>query len=296
MQHARVAAAAVLGTVLACAGATSAPAAPPGSVPPAAVTSHTALLRCGDVVTASVRLAADLVCPDGRGLTVAADGVDVNLNGHTLTGAGTDGDWEEHVGIRVDAEDVTIRNGRLRNWGVGVRAGVVDGPETPVASAVLRGLLLEGNRWGAVAHPGAALALDRSRLVGNLVTGAAMWGGTLRVENSTADRNGNGFLVFGAAPRQEAFVLRDSRVLRSGEAGVSCFTSAGTILIERSLLQRNQFGYDDYGCRWWTVRDSVFQWNTWHVAGDLFAPNYTIECTTFLPRSRPIDLPVLPCA
>ncbi len=42
---------------------------------------------CGLVVTVNLTLAADMVCP-GTALTVAADGVTVDLNGHQVSGSG----------------------------------------------------------------------------------------------------------------------------------------------------------------------------------------------------------------
>jgi hypothetical protein len=53
-----------------------------GAAPAAA--SHVA---CGDTLTVDTRLDSDLACP-GDGLVIAADGVTLDLGGHTITGSG----------------------------------------------------------------------------------------------------------------------------------------------------------------------------------------------------------------
>lgn len=71
---------------------------------------------CGDVVTHSIKLVADLNCeflPDA--LTVGKDGITINLNGHTIDeatgGAGIDSEGHSHV---------TIRNGTVSGSGGGI--------------------------------------------------------------------------------------------------------------------------------------------------------------------------------
>ena len=71
---------------------------------------------CGDVVTVSVRLQADLVCaPDATGLVIGADGVIVDLGGHSIRGAR----------LAIDAtggfDAVTVRNGSLLDNSLGIR-------------------------------------------------------------------------------------------------------------------------------------------------------------------------------
>ncbi|GAB7189327.1 hypothetical protein NUM3379_00330 [Kineococcus sp. NUM-3379] len=288
--------------VFVLAGAAPGSAAPPGpaeQVPAGAPRAD--FLRCGDVLLRSVRLAADLTCPAGRGIVVAADGVDVNLNGHTLTGpgAGEAGTPAPHVGLDVRGRGVTVRNGTVAAWGYGVRVGADsgDGGGEPPTGAVLRGLRLQENRWGTLAGAGAAVTVEDSWLVGNTLAGATVWGGRLLVQRTTADRNFIGLLVMGTDPVDGGFVLRDSVVRRSTEAGVDCSSPVARILIERTTLQRNFRGYDDHHCGWWTVRNSAFLWNSWHVGGevDTRTPRYTLECVRFIPRDRLGDIPVPPC-
>ncbi|HXV60170.1 MAG TPA: hypothetical protein VEK15_05715, partial [Vicinamibacteria bacterium] len=69
-------------------------------------------VQCGDIITRSVKLSADLTC-DGQGLIIGADDVTLDLNGHTITGIGPEGD--EYLGVSGEGlEHVTIKNGEIR--------------------------------------------------------------------------------------------------------------------------------------------------------------------------------------
>src|SRR4051794_22192460 len=70
-------------------------------------------VHCGAVLTKSVKLTKDLTGCGETGLVIAADGVTVDLNAHTLAGTGTgDGvvDDGNHSGV-------TVKNGRIENFG-----------------------------------------------------------------------------------------------------------------------------------------------------------------------------------
>jgi parallel beta-helix repeat protein len=79
----------------------------------APVATHNDL--CGATIFADVSLDHDLTCT-GDGLIVAADGIRIDLHGHTLLGPGSG------VGILVTGRtDVTIMGGIIRNFAVAVR-------------------------------------------------------------------------------------------------------------------------------------------------------------------------------
>jgi parallel beta-helix repeat protein len=70
---------------------------------------------CGQVVTENTTLTADLNCL-GDGLVIGADGIVLDLNGHTVDGAGLG------VGIRNDGFDgVTIKNGTVKEFDYGIQ-------------------------------------------------------------------------------------------------------------------------------------------------------------------------------
>src|SRR3954451_5698854 len=71
-------------------------------------------LSCGDFVTKNVTLKADLDCSagDSGGLVVGSDGVTIDLNGHTIMGAGG---AEGYLGIENEGyRKVTIKDGTIR--------------------------------------------------------------------------------------------------------------------------------------------------------------------------------------
>ncbi len=78
---------------------------------------------CGSTLTAGVVFTHGLVCA-GTALSIGAEGITVNLNGHTLKGNGS------NTGISTNGHAVTIRDGRITNFARGVVAnqGANHGP------------------------------------------------------------------------------------------------------------------------------------------------------------------------
>src|SRR6188472_132805 len=74
-------------------------------------------VACGATITVDTRLGNDLHNCHGVGLVIGADGVDLDLNGHTVDGDGI-GDVE---GIQVEGHrDTSITNGTVRDFVEGV--------------------------------------------------------------------------------------------------------------------------------------------------------------------------------
>jgi len=70
---------------------------------------------CGATILDDLKLDHDLICT-GAGLIVGADGITIDLNGHTIMGSGSD------VGVAVTGRtDVSIRGGTITNFAVAVR-------------------------------------------------------------------------------------------------------------------------------------------------------------------------------
>ena len=100
-------------------------------------TDHAAAraLGCGDTVKADVKLKADLVNCSNNGLVVGADGIDIDLNGHTIAG-----DSKEHhpcpdgicdFGVAIAGHAGADRGRRARDrFGLGV--GVLDSRDVAV--------------------------------------------------------------------------------------------------------------------------------------------------------------------
>jgi hypothetical protein len=141
---------------MATVGLVSLPAAPAGA----------AGVGCGDTITASVVLDADLACT-GPALVVGADGVTLDLGGHSLSSStATALAVTGHTGV-------TVRNGTIRNSRLGA---LVDGsPDTRLLklSFVGNGAGTTAIGTGAmlVAHGGATIRQSRFAANGLAVTG-----------------------------------------------------------------------------------------------------------------------------
>ncbi|WP_432572869.1 right-handed parallel beta-helix repeat-containing protein [Kineococcus sp. SYSU DK005] len=240
-------------------------------------------LSCGEVITADVRLAADLECSGTRGLVVRADGVDVDLGGHRVTGPRLTTDLpSDSYGISVEAHDVTVRDGRVAGWDVGVRVGVEErwSPRDPgtatrqgaPGSAVLRDLRLELDGSGALVGVEGAALLTGSVLRGNN-TGAAV-AGRLVVTRSTVEGNFTGLGVEGGGDAP-SLAVRASR-LEHNDIALLCRRPG--LLVEQSELTGNDTGLLADGCSPWTVRESRFEANGRHLWLDGSGPG-TLACT-----------------
>ncbi|GAB7189836.1 hypothetical protein NUM3379_05420 [Kineococcus sp. NUM-3379] len=262
--------------------------------PPAAAAPRPVHPVCGQAVTTDVRLNADLVCPAGGGLVVAADGVDVNLNGHAIVGPLRPGPpVRVGEGIRVRASGVVVRNGEVRGWNAGVWAGIeTGGGEGAPGSAEVRGVHLTGNGAGASAWSRGELTLRSTRLTGNSTGASAVFGGRLRVEGALVERNDRGVYMFEAA---DAVVVRDAEVRRN-RVGIWCHQSDPGLLVERTRLSRNGSGIDVERCGASRVHGAAFVWNTRH----LFVWNeeehpVTVTCSSATRDGGPLPVPVGPC-
>ena len=86
-------------------------------------------LACGDTITADTTLDGDLEGCRNNGIVIGADGVTLDLNGHTIAGDGEPVDPcpEDEVcdvGVVVDGHDaVTVRDGSVHGFGAGVLLG-----------------------------------------------------------------------------------------------------------------------------------------------------------------------------
>jgi hypothetical protein len=145
-------------------------------------------LACGDTITTDVTLTANLTSCPGDGLIVAADGVTVDLNGHSVRGSGAG------TGITVSGADVSVVNGLVGGFDVGVRSSFGSGDRTRLSR-----LTVTGNGTGVVANSQSGV-LDQSTIAlnagaGLTVAGANSW----TIEHSqVTDNGGAGMVLFQA--------------------------------------------------------------------------------------------------
>ena len=86
-------------------------------------------LGCGDTITADTTLSSDLLdCPN-NGIVIGADDITLNLNGHRIEGDGTEfagcvkGEFCDVGVVSNGHDDVTVRNGSVRRFALGVFLG-----------------------------------------------------------------------------------------------------------------------------------------------------------------------------
>jgi len=98
---------------------TTSPALAQTATPTAA--ARTTTVSCGQVVTTSIKLAADVgPCP-ADGIVVAADGVTVDLNGHRVFGMAAPEAKGDYAGIRLRrTTGATVKGGEVDHFAAGV--------------------------------------------------------------------------------------------------------------------------------------------------------------------------------
>jgi hypothetical protein len=146
---------------------------------------------CGQTVTQSAVLTQDLDCAGTSGIVVGASGITIDLKGHVLKGDRLAG----HYGVHDIYDDVTIKNGVVRNFEYGL---FVVGPANGVA---VSNVVATGNTKVGIYVVGAAAKIASSTAAGNGGTGVHVEGSSASATSSTAIGNGgNGIRLWGAAP------------------------------------------------------------------------------------------------
>jgi Right handed beta helix region len=203
-------------------------------------------LECGAVVTQDTTLTSDLLDCPGDGLVIGADGITVDLNGHTISGTLISGSNLEQVGIDNSAghDDVTIRNGTVKFFYHGA-IHMVAADRNRIEGMTLDlfhdfGIVLEGGSSG-------------NRLTGNTVTragnvGIGLYGAAtpsrdnLIAGNATISANtANIALRFGTIL---GTVIEDNQVDEASDAehwGGSITVSTGDDNVAGTIVRRNRF-------------------------------------------------------
>ena len=181
---------------------------------------------CGAVLTRSTKLVADLACPTG-GLIAGADGITIDLGGFTLSGTGA----TDSVGINADGHTrVTIRNGTVRGFWIGVSSGAnfADAPKMKLSHLVSRVNMARG---GEIQSTGVAIA--DSAFLANATDGLVVVG---RGKVSRTAFTGNA--GFGLAAAGEHLVLsRLAATVNQGD-GIKCAMATG-ITVTQSTIAGN---------------------------------------------------------
>ena len=246
----RVTAVGIVSALVAFAPGVSASAAP---APPGA-----ASLECGSVVERDVRLTRDLVGCTENGLIVGADGVDIDLNGHLISGTGP---FLSRSGIDIDAyRNVRIHDGRIADFSRGVLGYDADAArvERLRVTRTLEGVNLEestgvkvthnrlfGNREGMVLR-----RTDRAAVAGNSVVENDTTGITdidsrenLLVRNHVAGNTFDGISLESAV----GTTVVDNVVRSNGIDGIEAVAGSGVRYVGNRVHHNDENGINDSG-------------------------------------------------
>lgn len=210
-----------------------------------------AKLACGSTVTKSVKLTSDIVGCHGAGLRIGADGITVDLNGHTVAAAAKRNP-KAHGIFNEGHDGVTIRGGTVSGFGAyGVRLAnanrnVVEdmrmtGNFTGVGlfqsdHGVVRDNWMSGQRFVGVALTGGV----GNRVTHNQISGTAGAGVFVQPSHTETGRNhrvdgnelsANGILVF-PGPRGTKIV--NNRIAGTPGDGIATFEPS-TVLTGNSV-------------------------------------------------------------
>jgi hypothetical protein len=183
-------------------------------------------VACGATLTADTTLTSDLTCPGNLPALTLANGVTLDLGGHTVSGSGPGG------GFGINGASYTLRNGTITNFGHAV--------ETAFGTATLSRVRLVVNGMG-VESLGSQVKITNSVIDRN---GVGLGGDTpgFFADDTTIDGNGTGVTTFqggfignrdsisnnqvdGIRINQGVISLADSRVNGNNGFGVWVFNS-----------------------------------------------------------------------
>lgn len=218
---------------------------------------------CGMVITQSTILTAD-IGPCGRGgIVIAADGISVDLGGHTISGKGSTGDG---VGILFDGvTDVRVSNGTVRGFDAGV--AIVGGSANEVIRLTIRDNIGSLKASRPAYGDGVVIQSSSSNWIfQNTVTNNGPFGGVSIIADTTTasdsnaiDRNtiidndvdrasvneNDGVRVEG--PNATGTVIMNNTIIANGRDGIAVFGDQGTgfpnagLYIRDNLVHGNGF-------------------------------------------------------
>jgi Right handed beta helix region len=246
----------------AAAGVAALAAAPAAASPPPAV-------HCGQTLTTSVKLKADLVDCPGDGLIIGASGITVDLNGHTIDGVSTGTDCDarpEHPATGIANHGVydriTVANGAIRQFDIGFDAGSdTDG----MSDSRIHDLVLRDNSFGGITFGSAVLSSDVRNVVDhNVVSGSPCGSGIEvntgqqnRFSGNRVDDSGTGILIC-CGNDSDGNVAAGNRVRRTLGSGIFVFQSGATRVVGNATSDTGDAGITLIGPG---SRDSVISGN-----------------------------------
>ena len=162
------------------AGALAAPASQAAAAP----------LHCGATITKDTKLTQDLTNCRGAGIVIGADGITLDLNGHTVAAAAKRNP-KAHGILNKGYDRVTIKGGTVKGFGAyGVR--LADAQRNHVVD-----MKMTGNFTGIGLVESSHNLVERSAMTGSRFVGVNLTGGTANkvVHNRIADSIAYGVLL-----------------------------------------------------------------------------------------------------
>lgn len=192
--------------------------------------SHPTADLCGVTITADLKLDHDLACT-GPGLIAGADGIALDLNGHTIEGSGTGAGINVTGRSRVSITGGTIRNffaGVLTNASAGITiernefVGNTDGIDLQAGS---RGMRIRENTFRSSGARGIMIRGESAEHT---------------IKKNTFSGNRVGILVFAGIDN----TIEQNLVSASGMAGIRINVFATGNLIIENTITTNPIGVD----------------------------------------------------
>lgn len=210
------------------------------AVSPAAAHSTTNV-QCSQTLTHSVKLANNLINCLGDGLVIGADGITVDLNGHTVDGVVTqvtdcDVPPVGSAGIgNAGYDGVTVMDGTIQQFSGGFTAG-------EMANSSLHDLTVRDNRFGGISLGSAQRLNNDNRIVANHVYGNGCSDGislnnadgNLVAHNRSHDNHGGISICC-----SDHNIVRDNLVSNNADIGIGICCDGHDTLIERNDVLDN---------------------------------------------------------
>lgn len=184
-------------------------------------------LACGDVVTSSTTLTADLQCAPGQdGIVVSGHGIVIDLAGHTLDG-GTDQLHSAGVRLTPGSSGVVVQHGTIAHFGVGV---VLD---TATDNRVWD-LVLHANVRGVDVANASRNVIDKNTISGSGLDAVRLDGAA---DDNRVAQNSLSGNVFGVGVAGGARTLVTQNVISTTRGfGVAVFSDAAAATVSRNTV------------------------------------------------------------
>jgi parallel beta-helix repeat protein len=187
---------------------------------------------CGATILANVKLDHDQTCA-GNGLTVGADGITIDLNGHTIAGSGTGNGI-----LAAGRSGVVITGGTVRNFTIGVQLAGSTG-------IVVKGIRAIGNRDGIFLIGSSGNTIKENLASQNTRVGVMLRPGAINnstqnlVKENTLSDNTNGVILV-ETPSGNTF--KENLITGSSNAGIALNGGVSLNVIKENTFSGNAAG------------------------------------------------------